>query len=84
MSSPFMSILWPCWVSADPKIKYQTLFPHEETTEFVDFLVGYLDRAASKLLRLAASEKCRLQIEFRFFQCIHLFSITVSPLFSVS
>lgn len=55
-SSPCMVILWPCWVSGDPKIRYLRLFPHEETAEFVDFSVGYLDKAASKCLRLAASD----------------------------
>ena len=51
-----MVILRPCWVSGDPKIRYLNLFPHEEIAEFVDFSVGYLDKAASKRLRLAASE----------------------------
>lgn len=55
-SSPCMVFLWPCWVSGDPKIRHLRLFPHEETAGFVDFSVGYLDKAASKRLRLAASE----------------------------
>jgi len=43
ISSPCMVILWPCWASDDPIIRHPRLFPHEETTEFVDFSVHYLE-----------------------------------------
>lgn len=84
ISSPCRVILQPCWVSSDPGIRYLRLFPHEETAEFIGFSAGYLDGAASKLLRLAALERCQMQNELGLFQCVHSFSITVSALFSVS
>lgn len=76
ISSPRRVILWPCWVSSHPVIRYLKLFPHEKAAEFIGFSADCLDGAGCFREVLDA--------ELGLFQCVHSFSITMSALFLAS